>query len=335
MIGNTSRLSIEIAVDEKGAVTALRRVGTASEKAGVKGKAGFAGMGREVDKLNGKVRAYTLSFKNLAGAGMGFMAVRTVFSKVTDEVKIGLKAVEDYRLSMATMTGFMITNSRKLQQGDLAGAYRDANTYAGKLIPKLEVIAAQTLGTGKDLQAITETMMMHGVVLDINNQKEINGLKNITNVLKMVTAGQNQDIQMRQEINSLMTGQLRMQDRLPTLLHAIDPALKEHLLLWKQQGTTIEHVGALLAGFDPATKLVEQTWTSIGTTMETINTKVLRGGMQPIFADLTDKAREINSLFMDKDGHLTEFSYEIQDNMHDAWDYSKHLGAELESGLRS
>lgn len=326
-----NKVEIVVSVDTATGEAHIKNMSEAMSRAGREGERAFKRADQAVGRLDHRMREARISGVNLLSTYLGYRAVSDIFRAINTEATAGFRAVEDYRLSMATMTGFMVTNSRKLQEGDLAGAYREANTYAEKLIPKLELIAATTLGTGRDLKAITETMMMHGVVLDINNQKEVNGLKNITNVLKMVTAGQNQDIQMRQEINSLLSGQIRMQDRLPTLLKAIDPNLKEHLKLWRQQGTVIENVGALLQGFDPATQLVEQTWTSIGTTMETINTKVLRGGMQPAFQDLMDMAREINALFMDKDGNLTQFSYDIQENIHDAWDYSKHLGTELKN----
>lgn len=236
-----------------------------------------------------------------------------------EEVFAGLKAVEDYNLKVASMTAFITTFSETAAQGDLAGGFREANEYAQALVSRVELLDAKTIASGQDLQVLVETMAMNGVILDINNKKQEEGFVNIATALKLVTAGQNQDIQMRQEINALLQGQIRATDRLPKLLQAIDPHLAKHLEQWKQEGTLIENVGALLKGFGASGDLVSATWAAIGSSMETIHNRVMRGGMLPMYEDLLAIAKQANEAFIDQNGNLTEMGRIVQGSIAVAW----------------
>jgi len=238
----------------------------------------------------------------------------------------GLKAVEDHKLSVASLSAFISTFSQKSAQGDIAGGFKEANEYAGLLVVTLEKIDSKTIATGKDLGVMAETMAQNGALLDINNQKQVQGFTNIANALKLVTAGQNADIQMRQEINALLQGQIRATDRLPKLLKAIDPQLQEHLKIWKEQGTTVERVGELLAGFGESATLIEKTWAAVGTSLITIKDRVLRDGFKPIYEDLLKLADQTRAKLVDASGELTPLAINIQNTIGGAY-RSLKLGA--------
>ena len=244
---------------------------------------------------------------------VAFQALSETMRAIKDEFVGGLKAVEDFNLTVATSAAFITTFSQKTKSGDLAGAYKDAATYADALAQKLEMVDAQTIASGKDLKTMSETFIQHGVLLDINNKKEVDGFTNIATALALVTAGQNKDIQMRQEINALMTGQARATDRLPLLLKSIDPLLQNHLDTWRKEGTVIENVGRMLAGFSASTGTLDQQWVAVGSTMETIHQRVLRGAFEPIFKELINDAKAINAALMDTDGNMTPLAASMQD----------------------
>ncbi len=267
----------------------------------------------------------------LAGAAI-VASIGVGFKNINIE---GLKAVEDYKIKMASLTAFMTTFSQKTAMGDIVNGFQEANNYAGRLIISLEKIDAKTVATGKDLGVMAETMMQNGVLLDIDNQKQVEGFTRIANALKLVTAGQNQDIQMRQEINALLKGQIRAIDRLPKLLSAVDPKLQEHLRLWREQGTTIEEVGKLLAGFGASTDLIEETWTAVGSSLETIQTRILRDGFKPIYEDLLMIANSIRDSLVDSSGELTKLANGMKNFISLAYQAAKDVGSRQIFPLRA
>jgi hypothetical protein len=210
----------------------------------------LAATAKNVQQNNVHIAAMDKQFASLVKNILSGAAAYQAWNVVLNQFKTGLGYVEDFNLSVASMTGFMVTFSKKASEGDFAGAFKEANEYAKELIPAIEILDTRTVATGKELKLIVETMAMYGVVLDVNNQKQKDGLVSISNALKLITKGQNQEIQMRQEIHALLTGQLRMTDRLPKLLAKQDAHLREHVAQWKAEGTLIEHVGELLEGFN-------------------------------------------------------------------------------------
>jgi len=281
--------------------------------------------------------ALNSSIGKLVGSFGAFGGAITAAYTALNQFKTGLKYVEDFNQSVITMTGFVATFSKAGQEGNIAQAFKEANIYAKALIPRLELMNTKTIASGHDLTLMAETMAQYGVWLDLNNKKQEEGFVNMANALAMLTAGQQKEIQMRQELHALLMGQMRMTDRLPKVLASIwrqnkhtNITLKEQLKLWQDQGVLIEKVGGMLAAFGELVPQLRDTWTSVGTTMGTIYRKVLRGGMLPVYKDLIKYAKELNDLFLD-DGHLTDFAFKIQDDMHDAWDFAKNLSKEIKS----
>lgn len=266
------------------------------------------------------VQGLTASMGGLAGSFAGFYAAFSQFQS-------GLQYVEDFKVSVASLAGFMVTFSRKTAEGDVAGAFRDAVGYAEQLIPALEIMDARTVATGRELKLMTETMLMYGTVLDINNKKQVDGFVSMTNALKLLTKGQNQEIQMRQEVHALMMGQMRMTDRLPKLLQAVHAqqnknglSLQDQLDQWREQGTLIENVGKMLEGFNIIVPMIQKTWASVGTTMKTIYQVILRDGMLPVYEDLMNIAIQFNALLRDEETGYTDLANAIKINIQTAWE---------------
>lgn len=256
--------------------------------------------------------------KNVLAAAPGFAiatasiaAFYTAVRTLTGEFVNGLKAVEDYEVKVASMTGFMVTFNKSVTQANASEIYRASTTEARKLVDAMEVLDARTVATGKDLTTMAEQFIKGGVKIDVTNKGTLDGFANIANALKLMTQGQNQEIQMRQEIRALVMGQLRDTNLLAKTLESIDPNIKENIKLWKQQGTLIENVGKLLVGFGPAAKDLENTWSIVGTTMETIHNRILRSAFKDTYDSLISSAKSWNSALMDSNGQLTNFAKNI------------------------
>ncbi len=276
-----------------------------------------------LDKTAGRVKRTETSFTTLTGnvlkAAPAFAVATAAITAAYQAMRLlrqefisGLKAVEDFNLRVASMAGFITQFSTRGASGDIVGAFAEANEYAKELIVKLEIIDAKTIATGKDLSIIAETFLKNGQLLDIQNQKQIQGFINIANALKLVTQGQNQEIQMRQEINALMKGQLRATDQLGRLLQKINPNIKEDLKSWAAQGVVIERIGSMLVGMQAAGESIEATWEAVGTSLKTIHDRVLRDAFRPTYELLIGLAEKLRAKYVDQNGELTEAARILQ-----------------------
>ncbi len=247
------------------------------------------------------------------------MALKEVLNAAIDAFKKGFNAVEDYKVSVASLAAAMATFSEK-GKTDMAGAYKEAYVYAGQLVTKLEEMDAKTVATGKELTAMVETLIQGGVQFDVNNKKQEEGLITIANALKLMTQGQNADIQMRQEIRGLLDGQVKATDRLAKILEQeIGGSLKDHVQKWKEEGTLIENVATLLGGFSEATKDLESTWMAVKSTIDTVVNKLLREAFKPLYEDIVGLAKDFTVKVMDGDTAIKGVESSLSNGVYKVW----------------
>lgn len=265
---------------------------------------------------------YAIATAAIASVYIALRAVR-------DEFVAGLSAVEDYQVKVASMSAFLTTFNKTLTPENLSQVFSGSTKEAERIVKTMEKLDAKTIATGKDLTTMAEQFIKGGVSIDTVNKSSLDGFTNIANALKLLTQGQNQEIQMRQEIRALVQGQLKDTNILAKTLESIDPNIKEHIKLWKDEGTIIENVGKLLAGFGPAAKELESTWAVVGSTMETIHTRILRGAFKPTYDSLIDTAKAWNRLLMDTNGNLTPLANSLSKIL----ELSLSLGGALTKGV--
>lgn len=261
----------------------------------------------------------SISFAKVAAAAAAFGAV---------VIKLGLdgfRAMEKFKLSAASLAS-TITSFAKDADKDLAGTYLQALGYSEQLVFEMEKLNAQTVATGENLTAMVETMAQGGVLLDINNKEQIKGFLAIANALALITQGQNQDIQFRQEIRGLIQGEVRATNMLARLLsQRVGGELKKHVQLWKEQGTLIESAGALLEGFQEGAKDLSNTWLAVGTTLQTMYDRTLRGLMAPVYEDIVRMGKEITLNILDQNSALNQNAILLKTVVFKGWQDIKNI----------
>lgn len=231
--------------------------------------------------MSGKFMAITAAVRQVAGVA------RAVFAPAMD-------AVESYNASVVKAAA-MITSMTAAKGGNIAEQYKQAKEYAAGLQEELIAMDARSIANARQIGLMNEEFIKGGVLLDINNQKQKEGFENIANALAVIAAGtSNANLQFSQEIRGLMSGVDRPENALFRQLQAIDPALKEHIKLWKEQGTLIENVGSLLVGYKAASGDISSLWTTITSTFKTLYDQVLRSGMQVAFQNIVQTAQGFN-----------------------------------------
>ena len=235
-----------------------------------------------------------------------YFVVSTAVQSLISFYKKGIDAVEQYEQSVASLAASVVTFSERQKGQDLAGQWKDALLYAQGMVPVLEEIAARTLLSGQETIALANAFARSGVFLDANNKKQIEGFTRISNALPLMTQGQEIMRQINTEIRSLLTGQNTVGSMLLITLKAIDPEIENHLKIWREEDTVLEHIGDMLAGFGPATEMLEKQWQATKTTLETTATQILRGLMRPAYEELILAAKGFNGwLEKNKDSILS------------------------------
>jgi len=245
-----------------------------------------------------------------------YYVVSSGIQGVTSLLMQGVKAIDDYNLSIAKMAA-MMTGMMEPNGKGLAEQYQEAHAYASQLNVMIEQVDKNTLLTASDLRQITEEMLKQGVVVDTNNKKQVEAFTNISNALAVIAAGApNKEIQLRQEIRALLSGQLRDTDQLSKMLNAQTGNLKEQIEKHKEQGDLIEWLGQELRGFAAAQGDINSSWEAMKTSLETIYNQILRTGFQSAFRDITGSTKKLSDW-------ATEHRYQIAEILEKGYAYIK------------
>ncbi len=298
-----------------------KKVESSSRKAGNAGRRAADDSTKSTDKAKISLKGLTpVIVKNY----LAYLALQKAINGIANEFIAGFKAVEDFKVSVASTAGFITTFSQKTAEGDLAGGFRDAYAYAERLIPALEQMDALTIANGEDLNLISQAFIKNGILLDIDNKKQKQGFLAIATALKALFANtQNGQLQMNQEINALLAGQVRAGDKLAQILTKQDPLLHQHLKTWREEGTVIEHIGKMLGGFGMVAKKLDGSWAEVGSTLETINKVILREGFKPVVEDILAIANNIKNTLLDSEGKLTQRAKDLQQSIKDVYKLTK------------
>jgi len=277
-------------------------------------------------RVDGMSKNMTKSFLGAALGARGLeLAVFKLKTALVDTFRAGFNAVEDFKMSTASLASIITTFSQKAKT-DLPGAYKEAYAYSGLLVKKMEEWDAKTVATGKNITAMVETLAQGGVIVDVYNKKHEEGIIAIANALAIVTQGQNADIQFRQEIRGLVDGEVKSTNRLATIINnAIGGGLKENLAKWKEQGTLIENVGTLLSGFSAGAKDLENTWQAISSTMETISNRILRDTFAPVYEDIIKSTKQVTLNIMAQGEGVEKVTSLLREGLYKGWEDIKNI----------
>lgn len=250
-------------------------------------------------------RNYTQSFWGLAGAfGVGYSAAdmfQRALSAVWKEAKEGIMYVDKLRLQAASMAGAMLISQPGMN-------YDQALANANQLIEKSVIMSRSFVGSARDLQLLTEAAVTFGLQLDFTTQKGKDQFIAFANMLKLITQGQNFEIQAFQEIRAIMQGQNFQGAMLARRLQAVGVNVQEMVPLWVKQGTVIEEIINRLGGYQKATGTIQNTLEAQRKTLMSIASMTLAKGlgwspdigkMTGAYADIRDIIKKINDYLMD------------------------------------
>lgn len=273
----------------------------------IKRQAGF------VNKIKSKLFALRSYWLAISAA----VAIATI--TVVKFFKASFMSVEKFKLSVASIAA-SITTFSDLSAGNVDEVYANAAKYAEKLALKMEIINARTIASGTQITAMLETFIQQRVLLSASSKEQEDAFVAIANAVSLITQGQNQEIQMRQEIRGLLSGDIRATNLLARMIDTkLGGTLKENLAIWKQQGTVIVELGKHLEGFKAGSADLASTWAAVSTTFETIGNRYLRGMFQPLYAELIKNSLSFSRSLLGQKEILGSTGRILRDELVMAW----------------
>lgn len=211
-----------------------------------------------------------------------------------------IKSVSDYQDAVIGMSAMYATLAKN--QTDIVGNYQEATRYSKAMIPILMEIDNYTSLNLQDLIQMNLQFAAHGVAIDGNNKKQVQGFTNIANALVVLTKGQATSRQINQEVRAIMDGTTKSSDQLSLKLDILlKGRLKEMSNEWRRigaetgnAGLIVEKYGELLAPFSEAAKVMEGTWSNVTSSMKTTFDILAIDAFSPIFEEWTKKLKEFN-----------------------------------------
>lgn len=256
---------------------------------------------------NEMVGAHEMSMASMTRAVLRFYAAyyiaSTAATAISSMFMSGIKAIDDFKISTIAVAAQIAS-----MQGpdNVAEHYREALIYAGELNKKLMEVDANSFANYEQIQLMNRAMTNHGVILSANNEKQVEAFTAITNTIALLTTGQNKEKQASQEMDALMTGRIKAEDRVAKQVDSIikqeniyKGGLKEVVALGQQHGDTLERLKPYLQGIIAATGDIATTWESVSSSLDTAWGIIKRNVFKDVYKSLVDNGRDITKWLKD------------------------------------
>lgn len=276
-------VTIGINVQDKGATATLKKI-----------ESGIKDSGKVIDRSS----LSTIHSMRSILASVTYLqtAANIAFTTLSRSFGMLINNTERLKMSVAANASLMVTFGEPTK--DLGKAYSEAYTYANKLQEKLVEINGRTVANLYQMDLVNREFLKQGVILDVNNKKQVEGFAVITNAIGILTAGMpNPDIQYGQELRSVLEGVARQGTTLALVLKSkLGPAWSDIVDRWKADGTLIENLAEQLKGFEAGANSLASTWTVVSSTVASWLQFLLGRGFEPLYSFIIDKVKEIDTL---------------------------------------
>lgn len=278
------RVSIELYVDDQGTIKIVNCT-KAVQDLGAAGKQSFAGSSAAADDF-----ASALA-KQLGIYALVTAAAYKLEQAVIGSFKAGIKTIDDYQIAVISIAA-TLTDMAKPGQGDMRELFQRNQASAEGMWRAINVEAARHFAGVHEGMMVYNRLVQSGYAVRLD---EVGALMTLTDKIKLATQGQNQEVQLNQEVRALMEGQLRNGSLLALELQSrIGPEWSSLLDKHKQAGDLLQWLISLWPGLEAATGRITETLTSQSTTLKSILQLIAIDGMQGIYQDIVGLMKEGN-----------------------------------------
>jgi len=264
---------------------------------------------RKLKDLNREmVGHHDMSMAAMTRAVLRFYAAYYVLSNamqgVFNVILSGIRAIDDLKISTIAVAAQL--TSIQGTTGNILENYKENLKYAEALNIKLMEIDAHSFANFQQLILMNRALVGQGVLLDVNNAKQVEAFTALSNTVAMLTTGQDKTKQASQEIRALMSGQIKVSDTVARMIDSIikrqgkyKGGLEEVVALGKQHGDVLERLQPYLLGVVAATGDIGKTWEAVSTSMGTALNIIQRGLFKDVYKEIVDAGQKASQSIKD------------------------------------
>jgi len=333
------RVTIELYVDDQGTIrireakTAIEQLGPAGERSGRQMAAAVADATAKTESLGNQLLALTGFTLSVAGAAY---AVERAFDTWKSLVTSGIEAVDDYNKSIISSAAMMTNLTNAEITPNLAGAYGQWKDYFQWLWVQSIEADKKVAASGREIFETAKELAKKSVVA--TSQEQVVVIGRLTDFIKSVSpmtqgeGGARNVMQIKSEIEALMTGQVRATAQTAVALKQIDENFINNIKRARQMGTVLEYLDSLLQGQKYAVRDMANTWDSVSASLSATWQQVRISAFGAAYDDVVRFGQALMETMM-TGGRLTERGEKLADALGLAWVNAKDRVAGLLSYL--
>lgn len=242
-------------------------------------------------------------------------AVQTLANIVNSTFGAILQQIDEFRVA-AIGTAAAISGVAQGGQGTSGEIFNQNLDAALATFEELEIVAARFFSTGQELQLAFNTLAQRGVVV---RQEEFETLGKITDQIKLLTGGQNTQIQIQQELRAILDGNVRTTT-------AFGKALQARGVDVGQLSKEVKATGSLkpfepfLEGLSAAGPAIRRTLSSVTATFSSLFNILTRNIFQDTFDGVVSQITAINNLIIDQRDLIVRIGIFVKSKIAAGWD---------------
>lgn len=290
---------------------AVQRVAAQREAAAQRAVAGERQKAASTRTSTGAIRKQSQPLTLLVAkfALMAF-AVQTLANILNSTFGQALRSIDEFQIA-AIGVATAVTGITDATGEGIGEAFNQNLQAALETFEELELVAARFFATGQELQLAFNTFAQRGVVI---RREELETLGKITDQIKLLTGGQNLQIQIQQEIRAILDGNIRTTT-------AFAKSLQSRGVDVRQLSKEVRATGSLkpfepfLTGLDAAGPAIRRTLSSVLATFGSLTKILNRRIFQDTFDDIVAGFTKINNFIIDNLDLLTAMGKVIKDDV--------------------
>ncbi|MHA1951629.1 MAG: hypothetical protein ACW987_17405 [Candidatus Thorarchaeota archaeon] len=267
---------------------------------------------RTSKSINTQNRSFTLMVAKLA---LVTFAVQTLANIINSTFGAMLKNIDDFNVA-AIGTASAVTGISDVGDQSIGETFNQNLQAALATFEALEIVAAEFFSTGQELQLAFNTLAQRGVVI---REDEFRILGKITDQIKLLTGGQNTQIQIQQELRAILDGNVRTTTAFGKSLQARGVDIQQLSREVRATGS-LKPFEPFLTGLDAAGPAIRRTLSSVTATFSSLFKILQRNIFQDTFDGLVSQITEINNIIIDQRDTIVQIGIFIKDNISSAWD---------------
>ena len=250
------------------------------------------GAERTAKSVNTQNQSFTLMVAKLALVTFAVQTMANIFNKTFGAV---LRNIDDFQIATIA-AAVAITGMSAETDRSISDVFAQNLKAVESIFEELTIVAADFFSTGQELQLAYNTLAQRGIVI---RQDEFRILGKLTDQIKLLTSGQNAQIQIQQELRAILDGNVRTTTAFGKSLQARGVDVAQLAREMRATGS-IKVFEDFLTGLDAATGAIRRTLESVLATFESLVRSLGRNIFRDTYDAVVTSITDVNNILIDQ-----------------------------------